>query len=272
MSPSKPERPRLDTTVPSAGRITDYLLGGKDNFAADRKTAETVLAIAPELPMLWREGRRFLSRTVRFLAEEAGIRQFIDLGCGLPTYGNVHDIAQSVAPEARVVYVDNDPMVVVRGQAMLQDDQRTVVIEADVREPEKLLSHPRLTEMIDLEQPVAILVLALLQDLTDDAVATQVMDHLRKEIVPGSHMAISHPVRDLCPERTAKLSTVYQDAGAITGPRRENLRRKAEVEPFFDGLTLVEPGFVYIPYWRPDGTMLPQPDAVWVVGGVGRKD
>ncbi|MFF5205673.1 SAM-dependent methyltransferase [Streptosporangium sp. NPDC000396] len=267
---SKPERPRFDTTIPNAGRIADYFLGGKDNFAADREAAQVALALAPELPAMSREGRRFLGRAVRFLAG-AGIRQFVDIGCGLPTQGNVHEIVRAVAPDARVVHVDNDPMVVVHAQALLPDGPLTTVVEADVRDTERMLAHPGLTGMIDFDQPVAILLFALLQDITDDVLAMQVVTDLHKAITPGSHMAISHAVSDLRPETTAKLAALYQARGSITGPHRDNLRTKAEVEHFFDGLTLVEPGVVYVPQWRPEETMLHRPDSIWIVGGVGRK-
>ncbi|GIH80282.1 SAM-dependent methyltransferase [Planobispora longispora] len=270
MATLEPERAKLDTTTPNEGRIADYFLGGKDNFAADRAAAEHALAIAPELPALAREGRRFLGRAVRFLAE-AGIRQFIDIGCGLPTQGNVHEIAHSIAPDARVVYIDNDPMVVVHGQALLQDNERTVVIEADARDPARMLTHPGLTSMIDLDEPVAILLFAVLHSLPDDDVATHVVTHLRKAIAPGSYVALSHAVSDLCPKKTAKLAAVYQAQGTITGGRRGNLRTKAEVERFFDGLDLVEPGVVYLPLWRPGDDLHHSPDSTWVVGGVGRK-
>ncbi|WP_433236805.1 SAM-dependent methyltransferase [Streptosporangium sp. CA-135522] len=271
MVPSKTERLTFDPTVPNAGRIADYFLGGKNNFAADRAAAQAAIAIAPELPAMSREGRRFLGRAVRFLAD-AGIRQFVDIGCGLPTQGNVHEIAHAVAPDARVVYVDNDPMVVVHAQALLQDDRLTTVVEADARDPEGLLSRLRRTGMIDLDQPVAILLFSMLQDVTDDVLATQITTELHKAIAPGSYMAVSHAVSDLRPETTAKLTALYQDGGSVTGPRRENLRTRAEVGRFFDGLTLVEPGVVYVPQWRPDGAVLHRPDSVWVVGGVGRKE
>ncbi|GGS83658.1 hypothetical protein GCM10010156_47860 [Planobispora rosea] len=271
MAALEPERAKLDTTIPNESRIADYFLGGKDNFAADRAAAEHALTIAPELPALSREGRRFLRRAVRFLAGEAGIRQFVDIGCGLPTQGNVHEIAHSVAPDARVVYVDHDPMTVVHGQALLQDNERTVVIEADARDPAALLTHPGLTSVIDLDRPVAILLFAVLHCVPDDDLATHIVTHLRKAIAPGSYLALSHPVSDLCPEKTAKLAAVYQAQGTITGGRRGNLRTKAEVERFFDGLDLVEPGVVYTPLWRPGEETPHRPDATWVVGGVGRK-
>ncbi|MBG0830351.1 SAM-dependent methyltransferase [Planomonospora sp. ID67723] len=270
MPPPRPERAKFDTTVPNEGRIADYFLGGKDNFAADRAAAEHVLSIAPELPALAREGRRFLARTVRFLAAEAGVRQFVDIGCGLPTQGTVHEIVHSAAPGARVVYVDNDPMVVTHGQALLQDDRLTAVVEADALDPARMLAHPRLSEMIDLERPVAILLFALLHNFPDDDLVAQMITHLRKAVAPGSYLAFSHAVSDLCPETTARLAAVYQAQGSIAGPPRGNLRTKGEVERLFDGLDFVEPGIVYIPRWRPDGAVLHGPDSVWVVGGVGR--
>jgi len=271
MVPSKTGRLTFDPTIPNAGRIADYFLGGKDKFAADRAAAQIALALAPKLPAMSREGRRFLGRAVRFLAE-SGSRQFIDIGCGLPTQGNVHEMVHAVAPDARVVYVDNDPMVVVHAQALLQDDLLTTVVEADARDPERLLSDPRLTGMIDLDRPVAVLLFSLLQDVTDDVLAMQIVTELQKAIAPGSYVALSHAVSDLRPETTAKLAALYQDRGSVTGPRRDNLRTKADVGRFFDGLTLVEPGLVYVPRWRPDGIVLHPPDSVWVVGGVGRKE
>ncbi|GAA3446705.1 SAM-dependent methyltransferase [Planomonospora venezuelensis] len=270
MAPPRPERAKFDTTVPSEGRIADYFLGGKDNFAADRAAAEQVLAIAPELPALAREGRRFLGRAVRFLAADAGIRQFVDIGCGLPTQGNVHEIAQSAAPGARVVYVDNDPMVATHGQALLQDDRLTTVVEADALDPARMLTHPRLTAMIDLGRPVAILLFSLLHNFPDDDLVTQMIKHLQKAVAPGSYLAFSHAVSDLRPETTARLAAVYQAQGSIMGPPRGNLRTKAQVERLFEGLEFVDPGVAYIPEWRPDGAVLHRPGSVWVVGGVGR--
>ncbi|GII84902.1 hypothetical protein Ssi03_28920 [Sphaerisporangium siamense] len=270
---STPARPKLDTTSPNMGRVADYILGGKDNFAVDREAAEAAMAIIPNLSLLWHEGRRFLGRAVRYLAGEAGIRQFIDIGCGLPTQGNVHEIAQSVAPGARVAYIDNDPMVVVHGQAILQDDGITAVIEADARDPEKLLAHPALTDIIDLDQPVAVLLFGILQDITDDAVAARMVEGLREAVPPGSYLAISHPVSDLMPESTTEMAVMFEDRGAVEGPTRAGgLRTKAEVDRYMDGLALVEPGLVYIPWWRPDGPIIHGAESVWVVGGVGRKD
>ena len=271
MASPRPERLRFDPKTPNAGRMADYFIGGKDNFAADRVTAQEALAIAPELPVLAREGRDFLGRAVRFLAK-AGIRQFVDIGCGLPTEGNVHEILRTVASDARVAYVDNDPMVIVHARALLSGDRLTTVVEADARDPEQLLAHLRFGGTIDVDRPVAILLFSVLTDLPDDASAMRITADLRKAIAPGSYMAISHAVSDLCPETTARLAALYQNRGSITGPRRGNLRTKAEVELFFGELELVEPGVVYVPRWRPDGAVPYQPDSVWVVGGIGRKE
>lgn len=272
MEASIPQRPRFDTTIPHLGRVADYIRGGKDNFAADRRAAETAMTIAPELPVLWRETRRFLGRMVRYLAAEAGIRQFVDIGCGLPSRDNVHEIADTVAPGARVVYVDNDPVAVAHGQALLQDERRTVVIEADARDPEALLSHPRLTGLIDLDEPVAFLLFGVLPEIPEDDVAARIVGHLRDRLVPGGHLALSHQVSDPCPETTARLTAFYRREGAIPRFHRDNLRRRAEVGRFFDGLTLVDPGLVYVPWWRPEREVPYPPDAVWVAGGVARKD
>ncbi|MEV6980399.1 SAM-dependent methyltransferase [Sphaerisporangium sp. NPDC051017] len=262
----------FDPKIPSEARVYDYYMGGKDNFAADRHVARLALKIAPELPLMCREGRRFLERVVRHLAA-AGIRQFIDVGCGLPTQGNVHEIAREAAPGSRVVYVDNDPMVVRHAQALLADDDScTAVIEADMRDPRALLNHPRLTEVIDLEQPVAILVLFTLVGISDDDAAHAIVRGFREAVAPGSYLAIAHSVSDLCPETTARLTALFQDDGMVSdGPRRDQLRTKAEVEQFFDGLSLIEPGVVYIVDWRP-GTTKAEGDGggVWSVGGLGR--
>ncbi|WP_184546759.1 SAM-dependent methyltransferase [Streptosporangium becharense] len=270
MASPPPERPRFDPAVPSVSRITDYLLGGKNNFAADREAARASLAIAPELPVLAREGRRFLRRAVGFLAG-AGVRQFVDIGCGLPTRDSVHQVLHTVAPDARVVYVDNDPMVVTHARALLKDESVVTVVEADARDPERLLTHPRLTATIDLGRPVAFLLFSVLTDVTDDVQAMQITTGLQKAMAPGGYLALSHAVRDLCPDRTARLAALYQRQGSVTGPYRANLRSRAEVEVFFDGLELVEPGVVHLPRWRPDGPGPHHPDAVWVVGGIGRK-
>jgi len=261
----------FDPTTPNVARMNDYLLGGKDNFAADREAADEALELAPELVVLMGEWRRFIRRVVRFLAQ-SGIRQFIDIGGGLPAQENVHEIAQATAPGARVVYVDNDPLVCAHAQALLEDNKLTAGVRADIREPGEIMSHPRLRALIDIDQPVAILLLTVLHRITDDDVAERVIRELRAAMVPGSYLAIQHAVSDICPEVTKTLASLYQDKKAITGPRRaKNTRTKAQVERFFDGLELVDPGVVYLPDWRPDPGVAMHSESIWLVGGVGRK-
>ncbi|GAA3800390.1 SAM-dependent methyltransferase [Sphaerisporangium flaviroseum] len=272
MAHSKLERLGFDPTIPNEARMCDYFIGGKDNFAADREAARRALELAPELPMMCHEGRRFLSRAVRYLAG-AGIRQFIDIGCGLPTQGNVHEIAQEVASDSRVAYIDNDPVVVVHAQALLEDDKQTAVIEADARDPDQILGHPRLNNLIDLREPVAVLLLFTLVTIPEDELAAHIVRRFRDAVVPGSHLAIAHSVSDLRPETTAKLAALYQDDGVVSGPRRDQLRSKADIERLFEGLSLVEPGVAYLPEWRPDpGETYTGPGTIWAVGGIGRKD
>ncbi|GLY90754.1 SAM-dependent methyltransferase [Actinoallomurus iriomotensis] len=260
------------TRTPNEARVVDYLLGGKDNFAADREAAERAIALAPGLPMMALESRRFLGRVVRFLVE-AGIRQFIDLGCGLPTQNNAHEVAQAATPEARVVYVDFDPVVVTHARALLADNVRTSVVQADVRDPDLILGHPDLVRLIDLKRPVAILLISTLQAVPEDEVVLDIVTRLREAICPGSWMVISHPTSDDRPEVTGRLAAMFQDEEIVKGTRRrDNLRTRAEIEPYFDGLELADPGIVRIPAWRPDGAGPGvDPESVWAIAGAGRK-
>ncbi|SDI22336.1 S-adenosyl methyltransferase [Sinosporangium album] len=256
---------RFDPTTPNEARIYDYLLGGKDNFAVDRVAAQAALDIAPELPLMCREGRRCMERVVTFLAK-SGIKQFIDLGCGLPIpRSNVHDIAQRVVPDARVVYVDRDPMVVVHAHALMEDGVRTAAVEADVRDPGLVLEHPALRRLIDLDQPVGVLMMSLLTSIPDDGEAAGVVERFRKETAPGSHIAITHAVSDVRPATVARLMPLLPW-------RHRRLRSKAEVERLLEGLEPVEPGVVYLPEWRPaPGIVRPRPESIWAVCGVGRR-
>ncbi|MFB9839011.1 SAM-dependent methyltransferase [Actinoallomurus acaciae] len=260
------------TRTPNEARVVDYLLGGKDNFAADREAAEQAVAVAPELPMMALESRRFLGRVVRFLAGE-GVRQFVDIGCGLPTQNNAHEVAQAAEPQARVVYVDFDPVVVTHARAILADDVRTSVVQADMRDPGLILGHPDLVRLIDLREPVAILLVSALQAIPEDEVALDIVTRLREAICPGSWMVISHPVSDSRPDVTEQLATMFQNEEIVKGTRRRaNVRAQAEIEPYFDGLDLAPPGIVRISAWRPDGgTPAVDPETVWTVAGVGRK-
>jgi S-adenosyl methyltransferase len=264
---------KINTGVPNPARIYDYFLGGKDNFPADRDVAEQIVAIAPVARDVVEDNRAFLRRAVRHLAGEAGIRQFIDLGSGLPTQGNVHEIAQAVAPDARVVYVDNDAMVVTHSRALLAGDN-TVAIEADLRQPDSVLGHPEVRELVDFTQPVALLLVAILHFLPDDQDPFGIVARFRDALPAGSHLVVSHgtrdiPVRpDMSPEEMAemgeKVERLYQltTASLVT-------RTRAQVERFFDGFDLLDPGVIEIQLWRPDEQDSLLPGGFY--GGVGRK-
>jgi hypothetical protein len=264
---------RINTAVPNPARIYDYFLGGKDNFPADREVADQLVAIAPVARDVVEDNRAFLRRAVRFLARDAGIRQFIDLGSGLPTQGNVHEIAQEVAAEARVVYVDNDAMVVTHSRALLAGDN-TVAIQADLREPESILAHPEVRQLIDFDRPVALLLVAILHFVPDDQDPAGIVARFRDALPAGSYLAISHATKDI-PERPDMSAEEMTEMGA----RAERLyqlttaslvtRTHAQVERFFDGFDLLDPGLVEIQRWRPDDLASSLPGGFY--GGVGRK-
>jgi S-adenosyl methyltransferase len=263
----------INTGAPNPARIYDYFLGGKDNFPADREVADQLLAIAPVARDVVEDNRAFLRRAVRFLAGEAGVRQFIDLGSGLPTQGNVHEVAQGIAPEARVVYVDNDAMVVTHSRALLAGDN-TVAIQADLREPDQILEHPEVRELIDFKQPIALLLMAILHFIPDGEGPLGIVARFREALPAGSYLAISHGTRDIpvrpdmsaeeMAEMGARVERLYQltTASLVT-------RTRAQVERFFDGFELLDPGVTEIQLWRPDnqGSLLPG----GFYGGVGRR-
>lgn len=256
----------LDFTRPNVARMYDYYLGGKDNFAVDREAAEKAIAAAPVAAEMAVENRAFLGRAVRSLAE-SGIRQFIDIGTGLPTMGNVHEVAHQVAPEARVVYVDYDPVVVAHARALLMEHDRTTIIQADMREPEVILEHRDLRRLIDLGEPVAVLMVAVLHFVTEEEDPSRIVTRFRDAMAPGSHLVISH-ASDIRPE-AMRLVEAYRNARA-TAP--VVLRKRAQIESLFDGFELVEPGLVRLPEWRPDTPgNVRNPERIWILAGVGRK-
>lgn len=207
-----------------------------------------------------------------FLVAE-GVAQFIDIGCGLPTQNNAHEVAQAADPQSRVVYVDFDPVVVTHARAILADDVRTSVVQADMRDPELILGHPALNRLIDLDKPVGVLLVSALQSVPEDEVAMDIVVQFRQAISPGSWMVISHPISDSRPEVTEQLAALFQDREIVKGSRRRgNLRTYAEIEPYFDGLKLAEPGITRVPAWQPEqGEPSVDPESVWTVAGVGRK-
>jgi S-adenosyl methyltransferase len=268
MEPGLPS-PDIDTSRPHPARMYDYYLGGTDNYPADREAAEAVLSVAPVVREAARENRAFLQRAVRFLVGEAGVGQFIDIGAGIPSGGNVHEIARQVAPDVRVVYVDNDPIVQVHAGARLAGDANTRVILADLRDPAAILAQPQVRELIDFSQPVALLLLGVLYFITDDEGPGQLIGAYRDSLPQGSYLALSHGCADEVPEDViAGTAAAYDQA---TAPLV--LRNRAQISRFFDGFEPVDPGLVYLPLWRPDGSPpdLQEASRTGMFGGVGRK-
>ena len=255
---------RIDTSTPHPARMYDYWIGGKQNFAADREVGDRMAEAMPGLPLRARANRAFLGRAVRYVAGQ-GVQQFLDLGAGLPASGNTHEIAQSVHPDAAVVYVDNDPLVTVHGRALLADQARTRVFEADLRDPGSVLDHSDVASLIDFEQPVAVLLAAVLHFVTADADPAGIVAAFTERLVPGSHLVISHAASDLLPVETEQLRPIYRSSA--TGA----LRDRAEVLGFFDGFDLVEPGLVQVPLWRPNSEPPEDLSQYWMYGGVGAK-
>jgi hypothetical protein len=264
----------VDTSKPSIARVYDYMLGGKDNFAVDRGAAEMALRITPDGPKAARANREFLRRVVRFLATEAGIRQFLDIGSGLPTQGNVHEIAQQIDPGINVVYVDSDPMVLAHGRALLDDHQTVAVVQADIRRPEEIITHPEVRAFIDFDQPVGLLLLGILHHLNDDEDPGAVATALRDALAPGSYVVISH-FQDpgaAHPEASRKALEVEKIFNQTLGTGR--WRTHDEILGYLAGLELLEPGVVPLPEWRPgpDDEQFEQNDTHHTfVGGLARK-
>ena len=264
--PDRQEQPAFDTSVAHPARVYDYWLGGKDNFAADREAAERVLAVSPGLRFRVRANRAFLARCVRYLATEAGIRQFLDIGTGIPSANNTHEVAQAAAPDARIVYVDNDPIVLAHARALLTSTEqgRAAYIQADLRNTHALLGQAART--LDFSQPVAVMLLGILHLIADSEDPYGIVAQLLDAVPAGSYLAISHPASDIHPTQ-AEAQRRYNER--VSTP--QTMRDHAEVSRFFAGLTLVPPGVVYVHKWRPDpGSEVPG-DVASAHGGVGRK-
>jgi SAM-dependent methyltransferase len=255
----------IDPAIATAARMYDYWLGGHDNFAADRIAALKVMEAAPEAPQVARQNRAFLGRTVAYLAGPAGVGQFLDLGTGLPTRGNVHQIAQQANPAARVVYADNDPAVIAHSRA-LKTGPGVAVVDADLRDPGKILGHPAAARLIDFAQPVAILFVAVLHFVGDADDPHAVVGEYLAAVAPGSFLVISHVTGDPGPKTAADVAGVY---AATTNPATP--RSRDRIAAFFEGLDLIEPGLVPVAQWRPDETGQAEPAAEWMLGGVAGK-
>ncbi|CAM5639328.1 hypothetical protein SAVIM338S_06231 [Streptomyces avidinii] len=267
--------PGIDISVPSVSRIYDYYLGGSHNFEVDRQAARRAMEFMPGLPKIMQANRAFMRRAVRYAVSE-GITQFLDIGSGIPTFGNVHEIAQAASPEARVVYVDHDPVAVAHSQAVLADAERTGVVAADLRKPREILAAPEVARVLDLSRPVALLLVAVLHFLEDADEPYAAVAELRESLAPGSLLILTHASYEGIPlseEDAAGTVEVYRD---IRNPLV--MRSGERIEGFFEGFELIEPGLVAMPNWRPDGTDGPEDDsaaedpyAFSGFAGVGRK-
>jgi hypothetical protein len=263
-----PAVPRdLRVTVPSAARVYDFMLGGKDNFAIDRQVVDQMIKVVPDVLTGPREMRACLRRAVRYMVTEAGIDQFIDLGSGLPTEDNVHQVAQRHSTSARVIYVDNDPVAAVHGAALLVTDNSTAFVEADIRDVNGILGDPRVRRLIDLDRPVGLIMCSVLHYLPDSARPADVVAAYSDRMPPGSHLFLTH----VCwsdHSGSPAIGQIFQDS--FDG----RLRTREEVEAFFAGWTLIEPGVVPVISWRPDvagGVSRPSVSHQALIGGLGRK-
>ncbi|MGH3244180.1 MAG: SAM-dependent methyltransferase [Spirillospora sp.] len=264
-----PHRPAdVNSAVPHTARVWNYWLGGKDNYIVDRELGDQIQEVLPDIVASARADRGFLGRAVTHLAGDAGIRQFLDLGTGLPTAGNTHEIAQAIAPESRIVYVDNDPLVLRHAQALLTStpEGATDYIQADAREPDAILEQAAAT--LDFTRPVAIMMLGILNFVVDDAQAREVVDKLLSAVPSGSFLAVAHPTGEVNGDAAQQAVDMSNQAGVA--PMR--LRGGTELERFFDGLELLEPGVVSCSLWRPPASDIGgAPRPVYQFCGLGRK-
>ncbi len=259
----------LRTDRPTPARMYDYYLGGNHHFPADREAAEQVLALTPEVRVLARENRAFLGRAVRFLAAEAGVRQFIDIGTGLPTQGSVHEIAHAIDPATRVVYVDNDPLVHAHARTLLPETGPATLIDADLRDPRHILEHPEVHRLIDFDRPVAVLFMSVLHFVADEDDPAGVVRTFREATCPGSYLAISHIVP---PPQNADVAETAADVYKNKATAPAVFRSPEWIRALFDGHDLVEPGLVNLPLWRPDDPgAVRDAESVWMLAAVGRK-
>ncbi|MFJ7077379.1 SAM-dependent methyltransferase [Streptomyces sp. NPDC098781] len=261
---------RIDTEIPHSARIYDYIIGGKDHYPADREAGDAMVREWPALPVHMRANRDFMHRAVRHLAEEAGIRQFLDVGTGIPTSPNIHEIAQSVAPASRVVYVDNDPLVLALSRGLLSGtpEGRTAYIAADMRDPAAILDAPAFRETLDLGEPVALAVIAIVHFMLDEHDAVGIVRRLLEPLPAASCLAMSIGTADFAPDEVGQVAREYAARGM---PMR--LRTRAEAEDFFTGLDLMAPGIVQVHKWRPHGTdpEVIRDEDIAMYGAVARK-
>jgi SAM-dependent methyltransferase len=260
--------PEVDTKRANVARVYDYLLGGSHNFLPDQDLARALIAVEPNIRAIARANRAFLGRAIRFLAA-AGIRQFLDIGSGIPTEGNAHEVAQRAAPGAHVVYADIDPVAVAHSQAILAGNASAAIIEADLREPQKILTHDAVGPLIDFGQPAGLLLVSVLPFIADAEDPWRIVATLRDALAPGSYLVLCHPTGESKPGVAQAFEKVY-NRGVTTSA---HARSRADVSRFFDGFDLVDPGLVFMPQWRPGSPadVPDDPSQFWGLAGVGRK-
>jgi SAM-dependent methyltransferase len=236
----------IDVERPSVARMYDFFLGGSHNFAIDREAVRQVLAVAPEAALVAQANRAFLRRAVRFLVD-SGVRQFLDIGSGIPTVGNVHEIAQRLDPQARVMYVDTDPVAVAHSRQMLGGDERTGIIQEDLRQPERIVHHPDVRKLLDFDQPIAVMIVAVLHFLPDQDDPAGILATVRDALAPGSCLVLSQASVEGRDEQVDGVGSVYRKAGSEL-----HFRTRDQIARIFDGFDLVPPGLVWLPQWRPE--------------------
>jgi DNA polymerase III psi subunit len=266
VAPGPLDAPAFDTSVAHVARVYNYWLGGKDNFAADRAAAQAAMAAFPDIVHSARANRAFLRRAVTYLVGTAGIRQFLDIGTGIPSANNTHEVAQSVAADCRIVYVDNDPVVLAHARALLTStpEGATDYVDADLRDADEILA--KAAETLDLSKPVAVMLMAILQHLGNDHEPYAVVARLMAAVPSGSYLALSHPAKDIHAAEMAEMANRLNQTMA----EKVTFRTQSEVAPFFAGLELIEPGMTNVPDWRPaTAEEASSPAALWA--GVARK-
>ena len=259
---------RIDTGKPHPARMYDYYLGGHDNHEVDRRAADRLVEQYPDVLPSARANRDFLLRAVRTVAD-AGIRQIVDIGTGIPTSPNTHEVARESAPDTRVVYIDNDPIVATHARARLTSAPGTGFVHADLRDPEAILRHPVVREIIDFEQPVALILVAVLHFVPEEDDPAGIVATLTKALPRGSHLVLSHGTLDFHDHIGDEAAEIHRSSTASL-----HLRSHPELTPLFDGFELLDPGLVQVPLWRPEGA-LPEVEVlrrVGVYGGIGVKD
>jgi hypothetical protein len=259
----------VDQHRANIARVYDYLLGGTHNFSVDQDVARSITAVEPNARAIARTNRWFLRRAVSYMVREAGIRQFLDIGSGIPTQGNVHEVAQAIAPDTRVVYVDIDPVAIAHSRMILADNSNATIVDADLSAPETILTHPETRRLIDFDKPLGLLLSMVVHFLSDQQQPLTVLDTLSAALAPGSHLLLGHATNESKPAVAAAAERVYNRS--VSG--HVHVRTRAEITRMFAGFDLLDPGVVYIPEWRPDAPedVPSRPEEMWGLVGVGRK-